>query len=237
MSSFFQKLHGISTAPAPVTTRKIPASSSRPKQSTGESSARPAIAKQGSQTTGFGGSRAVISKNGVVSRLGNGSPTVRSRLDVPSVRRTQSSSSTTLLTPVPKKRRLSPLSDGLTRTNKQEASRVSALATPTAMKRRRTASPAYRMLRSSSDDETDFSEPVPSLFRGDTPDIVHYHPVGRDMLNPRAGEDLDFMHAEELVCVVDKESFVAETEDNPALQVIVQLPYAEERYCDRFWVC
>jgi hypothetical protein len=105
------------------------------------------------------------------------------------------------------------------------------------MKRRRTASPAYRIIRSSSDDETDFSEPVPSLFRGDTPDIVHYHPVGRDMLNLRAGEDLDFMHAEELVCVVDKESFVPETEANPALQVIVQLPYAEERYCDRCLFC
>jgi hypothetical protein len=51
------------------------------------------------------------------------------------------------------------------------------------------------------------------------------------MLNPHAGEDLDFMHAKELVCVVDKDSFVAETEDNPALEVIVQLPYAEERYC------
>ena len=103
------------------------------------------------------------------------------------------------------------------------------------MKRRRTASPAYRIPRSSSDDETDFSEPI-VLFRSETPDIVHSHPVERAMLNPRAGKDVDFMHAKELVCVVDKDSFFAETGDNPALEVVVKLPFAEEKYLLRLCV-
>ena len=77
--------------------------------------------------------------------------------------------------------------------------------------------------------ETDFSEPI-KLFRGETPDIAQHPPVERSMLNPRAGKDVEFMHAEELVCVVDKESFIAETSKNPALEVIVKLPFGEERY-------
>jgi hypothetical protein len=105
---------------------------------------------------------------------------------------------------------------------------VSLLSTSTDVKRRRTASPAYRVHRSSSDDETDFSEPV-KLFRGETPDVAQ-HPVERSMLNPRAGEDIEFMDAKELVCIVDKESFVAETPENPAMEVVVKLPYGEERY-------
>jgi hypothetical protein len=50
------------------------------------------------------------------------------------------------------------------------------------------------------------------------------------MFNPRAGQDIEFMHAKDLVCVVDKESFFAETEDEPALEVTVQLPFGEEQY-------
>jgi len=101
------------------------------------------------------------------------------------------------------------------------------------VKRRRTASPAYRVHRSSSDDETDFSEPV-KLFRGETPDVTQHPPVERSMLNPRAGQDVKFMHAKELVCVVDRDSFVAETPENPALEVIVTLPFGEERYITIF---
>ena len=50
------------------------------------------------------------------------------------------------------------------------------------------------------------------------------------MFNPRAGQHIEFMHAKDLVCVVDKESFFAETEDEPALEVTVQLPFGEEQY-------
>jgi hypothetical protein len=135
---------------------------------------------------------------------------------------------------VRKKRRLSPWSTGQSTKNLKVLSRAASLATPSVdAKRRRTASPAYRVPRSSSDEETDFSEPV-ILFRSETPDIVQYHPVKRSMLNPRPGEDVDFMHAKELVCVVDKDSFFAETEGNPALEVVIQLPFAKERYFTSF---
>ena len=137
------------------------------------------------------------------------------------MRRTQSSTTT----PVSKKRKTPPV----TALKNDATCGVSLLSTPTEIKRRRTASPAYRVHRSSSDDETDFSEPV-KLFRGETPDVAQHPPVGRSMLNPRAGEDVEFMHAKELVCVVDKESFVAESPENPALEVVVKLPYGEERY-------
>lgn len=134
--------------------------------------------------------------------------------------RTQSSTTTA----VSKKRKTPPV----TALKNAATCDVSLLSTSTDVKRRRIASPAYRVHRSSSDDETDFSEPV-KLFRGETPDTTQ-HPVERSMLNPRAGEDIEFMNAKELVCVVDKESFVAETPENPALEVVVKLPYGEERY-------
>lgn len=137
------------------------------------------------------------------------------------MRRTQSSTTT----PVSKKRKAPPL----TALKNASTRDVSLSSTPAEVKRRRTASPSYRVHRSSSDDETDFSEPV-KLFRGETPDVAQHPPVERSMLNPRAGEDVEFMHAKELVCVVDKESFVAETPENPALEVVVKLPYGEERY-------
>lgn len=50
------------------------------------------------------------------------------------------------------------------------------------------------------------------------------------MLNLRAGEDLRFMHAKELVCVVDKDSFVPDDPANPALEITVKLPFGEETY-------
>jgi H3 lysine-79-specific histone-lysine N-methyltransferase len=127
--------------------------------------------------------------------------------------------------PVTKKRKLA--SSNL-KGSVREVTQLKALSPP-AGKRRRTASPAYRVHRTSSDDETDFSEPV-ILFRGETPDVLH-HPVEREMVNTRAGEDVEFMHASHLVCVVDKDSFVAEDSRCPALDVVVQLPFGEERYC------
>lgn len=143
------------------------------------------------------------------------------RAEVLPMRRTHSSTTT----PVSKKRKPPPV----TALKTAATSDVSLLSTPTDVKRRRTASPAYRVHRSSSDDETDFSEPV-KLFRSETPDVAQHPPVERSMLNPRAGEDIEFMHAKELVCVVDKESFIAGTPENPALEVVVKLPYGEERY-------
>ena len=99
-------------------------------------------------------------------------------------------------------------------------------------KRRRTASPALRPHRSPSDDETDFSEPV-RLFRDETPDDAEHHPVERSMLNSRAGEEINFLHAKELVCAVDKDSFIQdspEKSEKPALELTVQLPFGEEMY-------
>jgi hypothetical protein len=144
------------------------------------------------------------------------------------IRRTQSSSPTMSGPPVTKKRKTA--SSNL-KGSIREVTQLKALSPP-AGKRRRTASPAYRVHRTSSDDETDFSEPV-RLFRGETPDVLH-HPVERGMVNARAGEDVEFMHASHLVCVVDKESFVAEDPEHPALDIVVQLPFGEERYdfCD-----
>ena len=135
----------------------------------------------------------------------------------------RSKSSTTDHTPVTKKRKVAPVNTSL---NVAESD-VSRLNTD--VKRRRTASPAYRIHRTSSDDETDFSGPV-KLFRGETPDVVLWPPVERIMSNPRAALDIDFMHAKDLVCVVDKDSFFAETDEKPALEVTVQLPFGEERY-------
>ena len=237
MSSFFQKLHGISSSSAVKTKTLPPQPSSRLKQTNVETSARPTITKQKLQTPVVTANKPVVPtgrSNRPASRPIPVTVTARPRPEnVPPMRRTQSSSAPH--TPTTRKRRPSPLSIGrIAKTH--DASRVASLATPssTDMKRRRTASPAYRIPRSSSDDETDFSEPV-VLFRSETPDIVHYHPVERAMLNPRAGEDVDFMHAKELVCVVDKDSFFAETEDNPALEVVIQLPFAEERYFLRWY--
>lgn len=53
------------------------------------------------------------------------------------------------------------------------------------------------------------------------------------MLNPRAGEDVLFRYAKELVCEVDVESFVPEDPANPALEVTVKLPFGEEMYSPR----
>jgi hypothetical protein len=140
----------------------------------------------------------------------------------------RSKSSTTDHAPVTKKRKTNQVKT-LKNVAERDVTRLSTLSPAVDVKRRRTASPAYRIHRTSSDDETDFSEPV-KLFRGETPDIVQWPPVERSMLNPRAGQDIEFMHAKDLVCVVDKESFFAETEDEPALEVTVQLPFGEEQY-------
>lgn len=138
------------------------------------------------------------------------------------MRRSESSSSSTA--PAVKKRKIVNLPLPKTSSVRREA-----LTPPTDAKRRRTASPAYRIHRSPSDDETDFSEPI-KLFRDETPDVVTHPPVLRKMVNTRAGEDVAFMHAKELVSGVDRDSFVPEDPDNPALNVTVQLPFAEETY-------
>jgi hypothetical protein len=140
----------------------------------------------------------------------------------------RSKSSTIDQGPVTKKRKTNAVKI-LQNAAERDVTRLSTLSPPVDLKRRRTASPAYRIHRTSSDDETDFSEPV-KLFRGETPDIVQWPPVERNMFNPRAGQDIEFMHAKDLVCVVDKESFFAETDDEPALEVTVQLPFGEEQY-------
>jgi hypothetical protein len=140
----------------------------------------------------------------------------------------RSKSSTTDHAPVSKKRKANPVKT-LRNIAEPDVTRLSTLSPSLDVKRRRTASPAYRIHRTSSDDETDFSEPV-KLFRGETPDIVQWPPVERSMLNPRAGLDIEFTHAKDLVCVIDKESFFAETEENPALEITVQLPFGQEQY-------
>ena len=221
MSSFFQKLHGIPSSSV-VTTTKVRQvkPQSRSKKPTVETVSQTVIARQGSPHVKLASVKPIITNaNHVGSPRRSEASSLRA--EVLPMRRTQSSTTT----PVSKKRKappLTPLKNASTRD-------VSLSSTPAEVKRRRTASPSYRVHRSSSDDETDFSEPV-KLFRGETPDVAQHPPVERSMLNPRAGEDVEFMHAKELVCVVDKESFVAETPENPALEVVVKLPYGEERY-------
>jgi H3 lysine-79-specific histone-lysine N-methyltransferase len=141
------------------------------------------------------------------------------------MRRTQSSST---VLPVTKKRKTSHTTaqkDPIPR----DISRVASLTPPKEVKRRRTASPAYRLRRSPSDDETDFSEPV-RIFRDETPDVSQNPAVERSMLNLHAGEDLRFMHAKELACEVDKDSFLSEDPAKPALEITVQLPFGEETF-------
>jgi len=144
-------------------------------------------------------------------------------VDLSPMRRTPSVSSSAS-TPAVKKRKLAHL-----QVAKRSAGKRGALTPPTEAKRLRTASPPYRIHRSPSDDETDFSEPI-KLFRDETPDVVSHPPVSRAMFNQRAGEDITFMHASELVSVVDKDSFIPEEGDNPALEITLQLPFAEEKY-------
>ena len=220
MSSFFQKLHGIPSSSVVTTTKVRQVQPQSRSKTTVETVSQRTSARQGSQHVKLATRKPIITDTNYVG-FPQRSETSSLRADVLPMRRTQSSTTT----PVSKKRKTPPVT-----ALKNAATRdVSLLSTPTEVKRRRTASPAYRVHRSSSEDETDFSEPV-KLFRGETPDVAQHPPVERSMLNPRAGEDVEFMHAKELVCVVDRESFVADTPENPALEVVVKLPYGEERY-------
>ena len=160
-----------------------------------------------------------------VRKSGNGTPgQVKAVAAVIEMRRTHSSSSD--LPTLSKKRKVRP-SRTLKNPALRDVTRRDALSPGDVAKRRRTASPAARIHRSPSDDETDFSEPI-KLFRGDTPDVSHNPPVERQMLNPRAGEDVNFRHAKELVCVIDKDSFVPEDPENPDLEITLKLPFGEE---------
>jgi hypothetical protein len=160
-----------------------------------------------------------------VPKSGNGmSGQAKAVAAIIEMRRTHSSSS--YLPTSSRKRKVAP-SKTLKNPALRDVSRLDALSPGDVAKRRRTASPAARIHRSPSDDETYFSEPI-KLFRGETPDVSHNPPVERQMLNPRAGEDVNFRHAKELVCVIDKDSFVPEDPENPDLEVIVKLPFGEE---------
>lgn len=223
MSSFFERLHHPSSGKAPITKTSRDPTAQRTKSSPlGSSTQAPRSKTEGLPSK----SQNAQKSNGIqdVPRQApylNASPSKRS--EPIAMRRTQSSSAST--TPIPKKRK-GPPSTLKTTSVRNSSSRMFLSAQ---VKRRRTASPAYRLHRSSSDDETDFSEHV-RIFRDETPDDPEHHPVERSMLNSRAGEDMDFLNAKELVCVVDKDSFFPEGPDKPALELTVQLPFGEETY-------
>lgn len=231
MSSFFDKLHGRTSTAVSTTKARPPPHSPRPSPqlvkpaNAGDAQKRPepCVPNLGK---GNKKDKKQTSSVGNAARLENGkSPRAKNSIPATPMRRTQSSS---VILPVTKKRKT-------THTTTQddliprEISRVASLTPSNEAKRRRTASPAYRIHRSPSDNETDFSEPV-KLFRDETPDFSHQTAVERSMLNLRAGEDLRFMHAKELVCVVDKDSFVPDDPANPALEITVKLPFGEETY-------
>jgi len=235
MSSFFQRLHKTSSSPSTVHVTKVkpqPATQQQQSKAGNDrvpipavSRSKPAPVDLGTKSVGNGPHSSTSQTT--IRRVAEAARIVARPSATTSLMRRIQSSSTVTQTP-PKKRKISAIPSSKPVTVR-DISRVKPLSPPTEVKRRRTASPTYRIHRSESDDETDFSEPV-NLFRSETPDIVHHQPVQRKMLNPRAGEDLDFRHARELVAVVDKESFVPEDPDNPALDVVLKLPFGEEMY-------
>jgi hypothetical protein len=229
MSSFFEKLHGKSASTVLTTTNVRQAQPPARTKATPGKFSYAAIAQQKPQPARVATEKSrhiqtkSLERNGV-REPGNGAHgTNKSVATIQQMRRTHNSSSE-LLT-VSKKRKISSLKP-LKNLAVRDVSRLSASSGEDA-KLRRTASPVSRIHRSPSDDETDFSEPI-KLFRGETPDVNHNPPVERHMLNPRAGEDVNFRHAKELVCVVDKDSFVPEDPEKPDLEVTVKLPYGEE---------
>jgi hypothetical protein len=207
MAAFFAKLHGIAApSSVPLVKPRVVLKSTPHSHSGSSVNSSQRIATSGVPNThdDIPTKRPMVAHG--IDRLGPKEPLKATGVGGVSMRRSQSS------IPPSKKRK--------------ERSRA-VLEVPPQFKRRRTESPSYHIHRSSSDDETNFSEPV-RLFRGDTPDVVLRPPVERNMLNPHAGEMLEIMHAKELVCVVDKDSFFQETEDKPALEIIVQLPFGPE---------
>jgi len=236
MASFFQKLHGTSSSvPLPPKIKQT-SSGHRTKTATTTASVEKITYTTITQSHADGlttrksnGDQVIINKafskhNTPVRAVEHVVLQRAKSVDISLMQRTSSSSSTASL-PAPKRRKLVHL-----RLPKDTIARLGTLAPSAAeSKRRRTASPAHRIHRSTSDDETDFSEHI-KLFRDETPDIVHHPPVSRRMLNLRAGEDVIFMHAKELVSVIDKDSFLPEDLDNPALDITLQLPFAEEMY-------
>ncbi len=231
MSSFFAKLHGrTSTAATTTKARPLPHCPRHSPQAakptnTGDAQKGPEPSVP-SLEKGNKKDKKSKSSVGNAAQLENGkNPRAKNSSPATPMRRTQSSST---ILPITKKRKTTHTTtqnDHILR----EISRVASLAPSNDVKRRRTASPAYRIHRSPSDNETDFSEPV-KLFRDETPDISHQPAVERSMLNPRAGGDPGFMHAKELVCEVDKDSFVPDDPVNPALEITVKLPFGEETY-------
>jgi len=232
MSSFFDKVHG--RAASMVKTPKVHAKAivPRPKPEQRKSLSSTVVSPSRIEATARVVKKEAKFEGKVTGRIEapngvqNGNSIRKKEGDSAPMRRTQSSST---VPPPTKKRKTDSIAvqkEALPR----DVSRLATLAPSNEVKRRRTASPAYRIHRSPSDDETDFSEPV-KLFRDDTPDIAHQKmPVERGMANPRAGEDVSFRHARELVCVVDRDSFVPEDPENPALEVTVKLPFGEEMY-------
>ena len=151
MSSFFQKLHGIPSSSV-ITTTKVRQAQLQPRsKTTVKTVSKATIARQSSQNV-----KHIDRKPNITKANHGGSPrlseTSSLRAAVLPMRRTQSSTAT----PVSKKRKTPPVTALKTAATRD----VSLLSTSTDVKRRRTASPACRVHRSSSDDETDFSEPV-----------------------------------------------------------------------------
>jgi hypothetical protein len=229
MSSFFEKLHGKPSSSV-FATKVRPTQPAVRTKTTTEKFSYATIAQQRLNSGAAATEKTQHTQTRLVDRRelqksGNGTfGQVKAVATVIEMRRTQSSSSD--LPIVSKKRKVAP-SKTLKNPALRDVSRLDAFSPGDVAKRRRTASPAARIHRSPSDDETDFSEPI-KLFRGETPDVSHPPPVERQMLNPRAGEDVNFRHAKQLVCVIDKESFVPEDPENPDLEVIVKLPFGEE---------
>jgi hypothetical protein len=229
MSSFFQKIHGTSSS-APPPTKKV-----RLTQSTARLTHPPqkfsftALSQLHKPTQNTENVHPHVSlkerrqeSTSVSSDIHTSSPRSKTaiRLAKPAgsrpMRRTQSSSDTSPT----KKRKQTHLEAPKAASERGDSS------SPAKENRQRTASPAFRLRRNSSDNETDFSEPV-KLFRDS---IEEATPMKRRMANPFAGQDVQFMHSKELVCKVDKECYVLMMWRIPLLRWLFNYPF-QRRGC------
>src|SRR5271154_429937 len=146
MSSFFQRLHGATSSfvTAPPKVKQVPPQS-RHKPSPETVSRTTTLTKTTVQTIKAVTAKPSADHTSSVRRSGNDTSVSR-------VEMRRSKSSTTDHAPVTKKRKTNPVKI-IKNVSEHDVTRLSTLSPHVDLKRRRTASPAYRIHRTSSDDE------------------------------------------------------------------------------------